>query len=95
MRHRLGSNLDSWQGAGAVDNTEWVAPIRGIWNDDNVGGSSPYQKQESFHPNYWGQMALRNCVRQVYNNGNVRGGTCVIAQSGLNDRGEPYMELNY
>ena len=86
-------DLSSWQSSGAVDKTEWVAPIRGVWNSDNVGGSSPYQKQESFHPNYWGQLALRNCLRQVYNNGAVRGGSCIIDQTGLNDRNEPYMRL--
>ena len=36
----------------------------------------PYYVQESLHPNYWGEKALRNCVRQAYNGGAPRGGTC-------------------
>ncbi len=31
--------------------------------------------------------------RQAWNNGAVRGGTCVPDQDGLNDRGEPYVRL--
>ena len=34
----------------------------------------PYQLQEDAHPNYWGQLALRNCMRQAYNAGAPRGG---------------------
>ena len=50
--------------------------------------------QENAHPNYWGQMALRNCFRQAYNNGAPHGGTCVRGgNSGLNSRGEPNMTL--
>ena len=45
----------------------------------------PYQLQETLHPNYWGQLALRNCVRQAYNGGAPRGGTCTIAGTGLNE----------
>jgi hypothetical protein len=29
--------------------------------------SGPYQLQEDAHPSYWGQLALRNCLRQAYN----------------------------
>ena len=36
----------------------------------------PYQMQEDGHPNYWGQLALRNCFRQAYNGGAPHGGTC-------------------
>jgi hypothetical protein len=50
--------------------------------------------QESLHPNYWGELALRNCVRQAYNGGTPRGGTCTIASSGLTSRGEPNMALS-
>ena len=53
----------------------------------------PYQVQESLHPNYWGQLALRNCMRQAYNDGSPRGGTCTIAGPGLNAQGEPRMIL--
>jgi hypothetical protein len=80
--------LTSWTQAGAVDKSEWVNQIRTV---STVFG--PYYVQESFHPNYWGQMALRNCVRQAYNGGTPRGGTCAIAGTGLTSRGEPNMTL--
>jgi hypothetical protein len=80
--------LASWQSAGAVDKTEWVSQIR---TTSTYGG--PYQLQEDLHPSYWGQKALRNCVRQAYNGGTVRGGTCVRSANGLNANGEPVMAL--
>jgi hypothetical protein len=80
--------LTSWTQAGAVDKTEWINQIRTV---STVFG--PYQVQESLHPNYWGQKALRNCVRQAYNGGAPRGGTCTIASTGLNGAGEPNMAL--
>lgn len=80
--------LPSWRSAGAASQTEWVAQIRTI---STVFG--PYQVQESFHPNYWGQLALRNCVRQAWNGGAVRGGTCTVAGAGANAYGEPDMAL--
>jgi hypothetical protein len=80
--------LTSWTQAGAVDKTEWINQIRTV---STVFG--PYQVQESLHPNYWGQLALRNCVRQAYNGGAPRGGTCTIAGTGLTSRGEPTMSL--
>jgi hypothetical protein len=81
--------LSSWTNAGAVDKTEWINQIRTV---STVFG--PYEVQESLHPNYWGQLALRNCVRQAYNAGAPRGGTCTIAGTGLTSRGEPNMVLN-
>jgi len=80
--------LSSWQSAGAVDKSEWVDQIRTVST-----ANSEYYIQESLHPNYWGQLALRNCVRQAYNGGTPRGGTCTIAGSGLTSAGEPRMTL--
>jgi hypothetical protein len=80
--------LTSWTQAGAVDKSEWINQIRTIST-----AFSDYYIQESLHPNYWGQLALRNCVRQAYNGGAPRGGTCAIAGSGLTSRGEPTMSL--
>jgi hypothetical protein len=80
--------LTSWTQAGAVDKSEWINQIRTV---STVFG--PYQVQESLHPNYWGQLALRSCVRQAYNNGTPRGGTCSIAGTGLSAAGEPKMTL--
>ncbi|MBC7372498.1 MAG: hypothetical protein H7323_00715 [Frankiales bacterium] len=82
--------FSSWSQAGTVDQTEWVNQIRTV----STCCGSHYYIQESFHPNYWGQLALRNCVRQVWNNGAVRGGTCTRGADGQNALGEPNMILN-
>ncbi|MDO8184620.1 hypothetical protein Q5424_13490 [Conexibacter sp. JD483] len=80
--------IANWRSAGAVDNSEWVNQIRTVTT--LVG---PYQLQESIHANYWGQLAMRNCLRLAYNGGAVRGGTCVRVANGLNAQGEPNMGL--
>ncbi|MGO4257591.1 hypothetical protein [Marmoricola sp. RAF53] len=79
--------LSSWTGAGAVDKTEWINTIR------TATATGNYYIQESLHPNYWGEKALRNCVRQAWNGGAVKGGTCVRGANGLNANGEPNMVL--
>jgi hypothetical protein len=78
--------LTSWTQPTAVDRTEWINQIRTV---TTIG--SNYFIQESIHPNYWGQLALRSCVRQTYLQN--RGGTCTIAGTGL-ENGEPRMMLN-
>jgi hypothetical protein len=80
--------LTSWRGAGAVDRTEWVNQVRTV-----TALFGEYELQEDFHPNYWGQLALRNCVRQAYNAGSPRGGTCTRTGTGLTAGGEPVMTL--
>ncbi|GAA4092742.1 hypothetical protein ACFFOS_12715 [Nocardioides kongjuensis] len=80
--------IASWTSTGAVDRTEWVNQIRTV----STAGDSPYFIQESLHPNYWGQLAVRSCVRQAYNGGTPRGGSCVRTGTGLLD-GEPRMTL--
>jgi hypothetical protein len=80
--------LTSWTNAGAVDKTEWINTIRTV-----TAIGTPYYIQESIHPNYWGQLALRSCVRQAYNGGAPHGGTCVRSGTGLTSRGEPFMAL--
>lgn len=77
----------NWTQSNAPDLTEWQNQIRTV---STVIG--PYQVQESIHPNYWGQLALRNCLRQAYNGGNIRGGTCTHG-TGKNANGEPNMSL--
>ena len=79
----------SWTSPTAADRTEWVQQVR---TSSTLFG--PYQLQEDIHPDYWGQKALRNCIRQAYNNGSPRGGTCTHSSSGLNAQGEPNMTLN-
>jgi hypothetical protein len=81
--------LSSWKGAGAVDKTEWINMIRTI-----TAIFPPYQIQEDIHPNYWGELALRNCLTQAYNGGTPRGGACTISATGLNAAGEPNMSLH-
>jgi hypothetical protein len=78
--------LSSWTQPTAVDKTEWINQIRTV---TTIG--SDYYIQESLHPNYWAQLALRSCVRQSYTQN--RGGTCTIATTGLLN-GEPRMTLN-
>jgi hypothetical protein len=80
--------IANWTSAGAVDRTEWVNQIRTV----TTAGDSPYYIQESLHPNYWGQLAVRSCVRQAYNGGAPRGGACVRTSNGLLG-GEPRMTL--
>ena len=84
--------LSSWKDARAVDETEWVTPIRAFFSGDNVG-AAPYQRQESLHPNYWGELAIRNCLRQAFDAGTPRGGVCVAAGPGLTAAGEPIVRL--
>ncbi len=81
--------LSSWKGAGAVDKTEWINQIRTI-----TAIFPPYEIQEDLHPNYWAQLALRNCLTQAYNGGTPKGGTCTISATGLNSAGEPNMSLH-
>jgi hypothetical protein len=84
--------IPTWRSADkdAVDNSEWVEQIRTL-----TTLLPPYQLQEDGHPDYWGQLALRNCLRQAYNGGAVRGGTCLrTAGGGLDGSGEPNMTLS-
>jgi hypothetical protein len=83
------TSLASWRSAGAVDASEWIEQIRTV---STVFG--PYYVQESLHPNYWGQLALRSCLRQAYNGGAIRGGTCTRTGSGLTSAGEPVVGLS-
>lgn len=82
--------IANWQSPGAVDQTEWVSQIRTV---TTIVG--PYQMQEGLHPSWWGQLAMRNCLRQAFGDGeDIRGGQCARG-TGLNARGEPNMVLNY
>lgn len=78
--------LSSWQSPGASDSSEWVNEIRTVST-----AMSDYFINESLHPNYWAQLALRGCLRQVYQSGS--GGTCTGAGSGLTGVGEPKVKL--
>jgi hypothetical protein len=81
------AGLTSWTQPGASDKTEWVSQIR---TTSTLFG--PYQLQEDFHASYWGQLAMRNCVRQAYNTGTPRSGACTPG-TGRNSLGEPNMNF--
>ena len=81
------SGKANWTVVGASDATEWIDQIRTV---STVFG--PYFVQESLHPNWWGEKAIRNCVRQAYNGGAVKGGVCTRG-TGLNANGEPNMTV--
>ncbi len=81
--------LSSWKAAEAVNKTEWINQIRTV-----TAIFPPYEIQEDLHPNYWAQLALRNCLTQAYNGGAPKGGTCSISAKGLNSAGEPNMSLH-
>jgi hypothetical protein len=87
--HRVGDDkgANSWTDEDAADISEWAMEI-------NIVNPKDTFQQESMHPNYWGQMALRSCWRQAWNGGDVRGGTCQRDGTGLNERGEPNMRLS-
>jgi hypothetical protein len=80
--------LSTWKSTGAVNKTEWVNQVRTI-----TAIFPPYEIQEDLHPNYWAQLALRNCVTQAYNAGTPKGGACAISGEGVNSAGEPNMLL--
>jgi hypothetical protein len=84
--------LSSWKEPGAVNKTEWISMIR----TPTVAplAAAPYELQEDLHPNYWGQLALRNCLTQAYDAGKPIGGACTIKEEGLNASGEPEMLLH-
>ena len=83
------TSLANWRSPGAVDQSEWIENIRTV-----TAIVGPYYIQESLHPNYWGQLALRSCLRQAYNNGAIRSGTCTRSGTGLDSLGEPNVSLN-
>jgi hypothetical protein len=80
--------LKSWKETEAVNKSEWFNQVRTI---STIEG--PYELQEDLHPDYWAQMALRNCLTQAYDSGTPKGGTCTISAEGLNGSGEPNMTL--
>jgi hypothetical protein len=80
--------LSTWKSTGAVNKTEWINQVRTV-----TAIFPPYEIQEDLHPNYWAELALRNCVTQAYNAGTPKGGTCTISGEGVNAAGEPNMLL--
>jgi hypothetical protein len=78
----------SWKDPAAAEVSEWAAELR-------VRDSSPYFEQESLHPNYWGQLAARSCVRQLYALPNRVSSVCTAnSDVGPTSRGEPAVTLS-
>jgi len=79
----VGDVADAWnlpsEEAGA-NGSEWVNRVW-VESDELKTGElePPLEENESLHPNYWGQLALRNCLRQAYHgvHGTPTGGTCI------------------
>jgi hypothetical protein len=81
---RQETSLSSWKDSGASDQLEWV-------NEIYIKGA-PWQQQESFHPDYWGMLAERNCVRQALTASPVTFGSCAPGSDG-SQGDEPGMTL--
>jgi len=78
--------VDTWRDRDAADKSEWMKEIE-------ISRIGDVTLEESFHPNFWGQLALRACMRELWNGGDiVGGGTCSPLQ-GRNARGEPAMKF--
>ncbi|BAJ27059.1 MULTISPECIES: hypothetical protein [Kitasatospora] len=83
------TDLATGTSPGAQDKLEWVSQI---YTATGVLGS--HQLQEGLHPDYWGQLALRNCLRRAYADGTPQSGTCTRDTAGGTDaQGEPAMLL--
>lgn len=76
--------VNSWRSKSAPDKSEWVKDI-------DISNFSATEKNEGFHPGFWGQLALRNCLRQVWNGGTVVSGGSCVPLGGKNKYGEPNM----
>jgi len=79
-----------WTSADAPNMEEWVNQIHTAST-----ATTNFYLQESLHPNYWGQLALRNCLRQAWNNGSPQSGACQPSYNwGKNGLGEPNMTFS-
>jgi hypothetical protein len=97
-----------WTQPGVADAVEWVnqarvSPAIRDFVKHKTGyeldiDDPAYQAQEGAHANYWGQLAMRNCLRQAYNydpnqmKPQPRDVDCRPA-GGLNQFGEPNISL--
>lgn len=80
-------HLASWRDPGAADRSEWVENIRTI-----SAVASPYFIAESLHPNYWGQLALRQCLQRAYDGSGHSEQKCAAA-GGTDSNGAPKVTL--
>ena len=78
--------VKSWRSKNAIVKSEWMKEVDLF----NTGASIA---NESFHPNYWGQLALRNCLRQLWNGGNIVSVEVRAAGGQLKKMREPRMRF--
>ncbi|MGI8993720.1 MAG: hypothetical protein ACR2FP_05405 [Nocardioidaceae bacterium] len=79
------SGLGSWESAGAASRLEWV--------NRTYFSLTPWQVQESLHPNYWGMRAEQSCVELVIAAQPVAGRVGCRPGAGLTTAGTPAMRL--
>jgi hypothetical protein len=87
---------------GTAKVAEWFTQIRTV---TTLGSHilSPYEIQESLHPDYWGQLAMRNCLRQLWNSSGVLNAAAgsywhcndmsSTTPTGVDSQGEPLVTL--
>ena len=79
-----GTRLTSWRSPGAARWLEWVNPL--------YLSLTPWELQESLHPNYWGTAAQRACLRAVLTSPETDAARCVAVGSTAAD-GTPVVRL--
>ncbi|MEJ7691018.1 MAG: hypothetical protein WKF76_11635 [Nocardioidaceae bacterium] len=82
----LATGLRSWESEGAATALEWVNRI--------YLTLTPWQVQESLHPNYWGMRAEQRCVELVISEQMTRGVVGCRPAHGLTSEGTPAMRLS-
>lgn len=87
---------------GTAKVAEWFTQIRTV---TTLGPHilSPYEIQESLHPDYWGQLAMRDCLRQLWANSGVLNAAAgsywhcndmsSTTPAGVDPQGEPLVTL--
>lgn len=78
--------VETWRDPDAADKSEWMKEI-------DISRIGDVTLEESFHPNFWGQLALRNCMRKLWNGGDIVSGGKCSPLMGRNERGEPEMRF--
>ena len=83
--------------------TSCEVALRGGLTERTVSPGRRDVIQEGLHPDYWGQVAMRNCLRQLWNNGGVLNAavgsywhcndTSSSSPSGLDSQNEPLVTL--
>lgn len=80
------TGLRSWRSSGAAAALEWVNRLYFTF--------TPWQVQESLHPNYWGMRAEQRCIELVVSDIMTRGRVGCRPARGLTPEGTPAMRLS-